>query len=225
MKNAISRKTKIEIYIIDTQPVYSDGLALALSDNTGFQVAGKFSDYRKAIAAVKSDPPDVIIMDIFPGSSRAIDFISEILKINQNIKILVLSMLDENIYAERALKAGANGYLMKTAYPDEIAEAVEKVFRNELFLSDNLSSLILQKYVGGVEKIELNPVKLLSDRELDVYRFTGKGLTSKEISLQLNISVNTVDNHKSSIKEKLGLKNSIELIQSSVLWYRDKGIF
>jgi DNA-binding NarL/FixJ family response regulator len=225
LKNSISRKFYIDVIIVDAQPVYSDGLERALSGTGSFQVTGKFTDYRNAAVFIKSNPPHVLIMDIFPGTSKAIDFIAESLKINQNIKIFILSMLDENIYAERALKAGAGGYMMKTAAPREIVSAVEKIYKNELYLSDNLSSMILQKYVGGVENIELNPVKLLSDRELDVYRLTGQGCTSKQISVKLDISVNTVDNHKSGIKEKLGLKNSIELIQSSVLWCRDRGIF
>jgi DNA-binding NarL/FixJ family response regulator len=225
LKNSISRKTKIDIIIVDSQPVYSNGLDYALSDTLSFHVTGKFTDYKNAMAAVKLNPPRVLIMDIFPGTSKAIDFIADILKINRSVKIFVLSMLDEKIYAERALKAGASGYMMKTASPMEIVKAVEKVYKNELSLSDNILSMMLQKYVGGVENIELNPVRLLSDRELDVYRLTGQGFTSREISSKLEISVNTVDNHKSSIKEKLGLKNSIELIQSSVLWCRDKGIF
>ncbi len=225
MKNTISRKTKIDVIIVDSQPVYSSGLDSVLTDTLSFNVTGRFTSYKNAMSAVKSNPPHVLIMDIFPGTSKAIDFIADILKINQSVKIFILSMLDENIFAERALKAGASGYLMKTASPLEIVKAVEKVYKNELSLSDNLSSMMLQKYVGGVENIELNPVRLLSDRELDVYRLTGQGFTSKEISSKLEISVNTVDNHKSSIKEKLGLKNSIELIQSSVLWCRDRGIF
>jgi len=225
LKNSISRKPYIDVIIVDAQPVYANGLDTVLTGTMSFRIAGKYTCYRNAMIAVKSDPPNMIIIDIFPETSKAMDFIAEVQKLNQNIKILVLSMLDENIYAERALKAGAGGYMMKTAAPGEILSALEKIYKNELYLSDNLSSMILQKYVGGVENIELNPVKLLSDRELDVYRLTGKGCTSKEISAKLEISTNTVDNHKSSIKDKLGLKNSIELIQSSVLWCRDKGIF
>ncbi len=221
LKSRINQKTKIDVFIVDSQPVYATGLEQVLSEASLFRITGITSDYKKALRFVKKTPPHVIIMDIFPGTVNAFDFIKEILRIDSNIKILVLSMLDENIYAERALKAGARGYLLKTVFQETIIRAVEKVNKNELFLSDNLSSKILQKYVGGIENIELNPAKLLSNRELDIYRLTGKGLASKEISLMLGISVNTVDNHKSSIKDKLGFKNSIELIQNSVLWYRE----
>ncbi|MFA5517999.1 MAG: response regulator transcription factor [Spirochaetota bacterium] len=221
MKNRINQKVKTDVLIVDSQPVYAAGLEQILSKDSLSEIAGIISDYKKALRFVKKAPPHVIIMDIFSGTVSAFDFIKEIMGTDPNIKILVLSMLDENIYAERALKAGARGYLLKTASQETIIRAVEKINKNELFLSDNLSSNILQKYVGGVENIELNPVKLLSDRELDVYRLTGKGHTSREISLMLGISVNTVDNHKSNIKDKLGFKNSIELIQNSVLWYRE----
>lgn len=221
MKSRINQKTKIDVFIVDSQPVYATGLEEVLFEASLFRITGITSDYKKALHSVKKTPPHVIIMDIFPGTVNAFDFIKEILRIDSSIKILVLSMLDENIYAERALKAGARGYLLKTVFQETIIRAVEKVNKNELFLSDNLSSKILQKYVGGIENIELNPAKLLSNRELDIYRLTGKGLASKEISLMLGISVNTVDNHKSSIKDKLGFKNSIELIQNSVLWYRE----
>jgi len=221
LKNRINQKVKTDVLIVDSQPVYAAGLEQILSKDSLSEIAGIISDYKKALRFVKKAPPHVIIMDIFSGTVSAFDFIKEIMGTDPNIKILVLSMLDENIYAERALKAGARGYLLKTASQETIIRAVEKINKNELFLSDNLSSNILQKYVGGVENIELNPVKLLSDRELDVYRLTGKGHTSREISLMLGISVNTVDNHKSNIKDKLGFKNSIELIQNSVLWYRE----
>lgn len=224
MKSSIRQKKKIDIFIVDSQPVYIAGLEVILSGSASCRVAGTSFDYRNAIENLKESGARVLVMDIFPGTSRGIDFITGVLRQLSGVKILVLSMLDEIIYAERVLKAGASGYIMKTASPEMIITAIEKVSRSELCLSDNISSLILQKYVGGVENIELDPVRLLSDRELDVYRLTGKGLTSKEMASLLEISVNTVDNHKSSIKEKLGLKNSIELIQSSVLWSRDKGI-
>ncbi len=220
LKSRINQKIKIDVLLVDSQPVYAAGLEHLLSKDSLCRITGIAADYKKALLSVKKTPPHVIIMDVFPGTVNAFDFIQEILEIDSSIKILVLSMLDENIYAERALKAGARGYLLKTASRETIIKAVEKVNKNELFLSDNLSSKILQKYVGGIENIELNPAMLLSNRELDVYRLTGKGLVSKEISLMLGISVNTVDNHKSNIKDKLGFKNSIELIQNSVLWYR-----
>jgi DNA-binding NarL/FixJ family response regulator len=224
LKSTIHQKKKINVFIVDPQPVFTAGLELVLSRSSSCRVNGTSLDYKNSIEAVKSAEPHVLVMDIFPGTAKGIDFIIEVLKQNPGIKVLVLSMLDENIYAERALKAGASGYIMKTESPETIILAIERIFRNELCLSENISSMILQKYVGGVENIELDPVRLLSDRELEVYRLTGKGLTSREISSLLEISVNTVDNHKSSIKDKLGLKNSIELIQSSVLWSRDKGI-
>jgi len=224
LKSTIRQKKKTDVFIIDFQPVFISGLELVLSRSATCRVAGTSREYKNSADSIKQSGARVLVMDIFPGTSAGIDFIMEVLKHTQNIKILVLSMLDETIYAERVLKAGASGYLMKTAPQEMIISAIEKVSRNELCLSDNISSLILQKYVGGVENIELDPVRLLSDRELDIYRLTGKGLTSKEITSLLGISVNTVDNHKSSIKEKLGLKNSIELIRSSVLWSRDKGI-
>lgn len=224
MKSAIRQKKKIDVFIVDSQPVFISGLENILAKSASCRVAGTSEEYRDSLGSVKESGAHVLVMDIFPGTSAGIDFIMEVLKQAQGIKILVLSMLDEIVYAERVLKAGASGYIMKTASPEIIISAIEKVARNELCLSDNISSLILQKYVGGVENIELDPVRLLSDRELDVYRLTGKGLTSREVSSLLEISVNTVDNHKSSIKDKLGLKNSIELIQSSVLWSRDKGV-
>ena len=224
MKSSIRQKKKIDVFIVDSQPVFISGLEIILSRSSSCRVAGISEEYKNSLQSVKESGAHVLVMDIFPGTSAGIDFIIDVLKHIQGIKILVLSMLDEIVYAERVLKAGASGYVMKTASPEMIIAAIEKVARNELCLSDNISSLILQKYVGGVENIELDPVRLLSDRELDVYRLTGKGLTSREVSSLLEISVNTVDNHKSSIKEKLGLKNSIELIQSSALWSRDKGV-
>jgi DNA-binding NarL/FixJ family response regulator len=162
-------------------------------------------------------------MELIYDGRSPFDFIKWVRDSYPSMPLLVLSMADEKIYAERALKAGATGYIMKKADGNSVLNALKSVAKHELYVSRFISSQILVKYVGGNGIIDLEPTSVLTDRELEIFTLVGGGMNSREISRILNISIKTVDNHKTSIREKFSLKNHIELSQKAALWQEKSG--
>lgn len=218
MKDSIYRKKKSGVVVVDSQPLFRLGLA-AFFESTGlYEIRGEADSYSQAMKLLRGIHPEILVVDIYSRGPSGLDFIREVLSLYPSMKVLVFTMSDENVYAERALKAGASGYLQKTAGGDHLIDALNTVLSEDIYVSDNMSSLILQKYVGGFDNIDITPAGILSDREFEVFSLTGKGLSSRNIALMLNISIKTVDNHKAGIKDKMGFKNSMELLQKAALW-------
>lgn len=216
-----SLNNKIRILIVDNQPVFRAGLASILPADS-FNICGAAGDYIEASAMVKKHRPDIVIMDIFTRNRGWNDFIADIKSLSPETRILIISMLDEEIYSEKAIKAGASGYLLKTSAADEISNALHAVFRKEIYLKSDVSSTILRRYIAGNTATGGGPEFLLSDRELEVFAHIGAGLSSKEIGAKIGVSTKTVDNHKAKIKDKMGYRNFIELAQAAVLWVRNR---
>ena len=203
---------------MDSQPLFRLGLSAFLESTELYELQGEADSFSHGLKLLKTIQPEILIADIHSGGASGLDFIRDVFSLYPSVKVLIFTMLDENVYTERALKAGASGYLMKTAGGDSLVDALNTVLAKEIYVSDNMSSLILQKYVGGFENIDITPGRMLSDRELEVFSLTGKGLPSRNIASMLNISIKTVDNHKAGIKDKMGFKNSMELLQEAALW-------
>lgn len=214
------KKEPNRVFIIDNQPVYTTGLVSILSE-AGFEICGTSDDYTKSLSQVKKKYADIVVMDIFIKNLVWSDFIVEMKNALPEIRILVLSMLDESVYPEKVLKAGASGFLSKTSSPGSVIEAINTILRGELYLSRDVSSSILRRYMSGGGPGS-GPEFLLSERELEVFTHLGTGLTSKEIAKKIGVSSKTVDNHKASIKEKMSYKNFLELAQAAVLWQKKK---
>ena len=223
-KNKVLSPRRIQrVYIIDNQSLYRLGFNQILLKSGFFEVCLESDGYvfdKEELAWIN---PDIVVMDLIYDGRSPFDFIKWVHDNYPSIPILVLSMSDEKIYAERALKTGATGYIMKNADGSSILAALKSVAKHELYVSSKISSQILVKYVGGSEKIDLEPTSVLTDRELEVFALVGGGMNSREISRVLNISIKTVDNHKTSIREKLSLKNHIELSQKAALWQDKAG--
>lgn len=222
-KKMLSPRSVQRIYIIDNQPVFRLGFAHILSKSGFFEVCLEADSYTFDKEEFAWIDPDLVVMDLIYDGRSPFDFIRWVRDNFPSIPILVLSMSDENIYAERSLKAGATGYIMKSADSNSIIAALKAVSKNELSVSSTISTRIVHKYIGGTEKIDTEPLSRLTDRELEVFLLVGDGMSSREISRILNISIKTVDNHKTSIREKLSLKNHIELSQKAVLWHEKSG--
>jgi len=216
------RRTQ-RVYVIDNQPLYRLGFVQILSKSGFFEVCLEAEGYVFDKEEFAWIDPDIIVMDLIYDGRSPFDFIRWVRDNYPSVPVLVLSMSDEKIYAERALKAGATGFIMKTADGNSVLAALKSVAKHELYVSGSISSQILVKYVGGAEKIDLEPTSVLTDRELEVFTLVGSGMNSREISRILNISIKTVDNHKTSIREKLSLKNHIELSQKAALWQEKSG--
>lgn len=223
-KKVLSPRRIQRVYIIDNQPLYRVGFVQVLLKSGLFEVCLEADSYVFDKEEFAWIDPDLIVMELIYDGRSPFDFIKWIHENYPSVPVLVLSMADEKVYAERALKSGATGYLMKNADSGTVLNALKSVAKNELYVSSRISAQILVKYIGGSDRIDLDPVSELTDRELEVFALVGNGMNSREISRMLNISIKTVDNHKTSIREKLSLKNHIELSQKAALWQDKAGI-
>jgi DNA-binding NarL/FixJ family response regulator len=201
-----SRKAKHRVLLIDDHPILRKGLAELINQETDMMVCGEAEEAPKAFEAVGVLNPDVAVVDISLKGGNGLELIKNIKARWPDLPLLVLSMHDETLYAERALRAGSLGYIMKE-------EALEKVLAGEIFLSDKMKGRMLNQLVGGRIKQGSSSIDNLSDRELEVFRLIGEGRGTRQIAEELRLSVRTVEAYREYIKDKLNLKNGTELVQ------------
>lgn len=218
MENDIPRA--VNIMIVDDHPIVANGIQQLLIREPDLRVGQSVHDAETAIRLIDKENPDIIIVDIsLKGSTNGIDLIKSLKKRYPRIKSLVLSMHDENLYAERAIKAGAKGYIMKNDLTDNIVKAIRNILNGNLYLSDSITSKLLNNIVNKEEKKEEGEdIKKLSDREFEVFQFISRGTKSINIAKEMNISIKTVEAHKLRIRTKLSLKSSNELNKYAFEW-------
>ena len=161
--------------------------------------------------------PDILIVDISLNGPDGLDLLKSVRGKYPTLPVLILSMHDESIYAERALRAGANGYIMKQEATEKVLVAVRRILNREIYVSDRVANKMLQQYIGGAEKVH-SPIADLTDRELEVFRLIGDGHSTRQIAEDLHLSVKTVETYQAHIKEKLSLKSARELVQHAIQW-------
>ena len=210
MNEAGNREKRV--FLVDDHPIVRDGLTLLINREKDLMVCGVAGDVLHALHAIKSSAPDILIVDLTLEHGSGIRLIEESMHSQKNLPILVLSMHDEAVYAERCLKAGARGYIMKEESPEKTLSAIRSVLSGGVYLSDNLGKKILHEFVTGKTGGFKSPVEVLSNRELEVYQLFGKGLRKGEIAEQLNLSVKTIENNIKHIMKKLNLKGSREIV-------------
>lgn len=206
------------IFLVEDHPIFRKGLVQLINSENDMEVCGEAEDYLDGLNGIKKMKPDFAIVDISLKSSSGIELVKDIKLHFSDMPVLVLSMHDENIYAERVLKSGARGYLMKEEAPETVITAIRHILSGKIFVSDDISARMLNRMVDGNSYSDT--VDALSDRELEVFKLIGDGKSTRDIASMLNISVKTVENHRAHIKEKLNLSNSIELIQQATLWVK-----
>lgn len=204
--------------LVDDHAVVRDGLAQLISREPDITVCGEASSAEEALTAVMKFQPDLAIVDISLGGVDGIELIKNLKAIRPLVALLVLSMHDEARYAERALRAGASGYVMKREARDRILEAIRAVLRGEDYVSERLQKSIVHQYLHAAGGEQKSPIDRLSDRELEVLTLLGKGLSSKDIADRLHLSQKTVDSHRTHLKEKLDLSGAPELIRFAFEW-------
>jgi len=216
-----SKDGKRRIFLVDDHPVLRDGLRRLLEAESDLHVCGEAESARKAIDRIEDASPELIIIDIsLPGPS-GIELIKGLKARFPKLRMLVLSMHDEALYAERALRAGAKGYVMKQAPTEYLLTAVRRVLMDEVYLSQTLSSQILGAFVS--QKVNPGPIlKKLSDRELEIMRQIGKGFTTGETAHELGISSKTVESHRGNIRRKLNLRSGSELVRFAMAHAEDR---
>lgn len=209
---------KKRIVIVDDHPMMLKGLVMTLNAEHGFEVIGQYSRAEEALQKSSELKPDLAIVDIsLPGMS-GLELIKHLVGLDGNIKILVVSRHEEILYAERVLRAGAKGYVMKQEAGEEMVKAAKKILNGGIYVSDEVSEKLLMGMAGGQKNLSQSPIDLLSDRELEVFEMTGQGNNTREIAERLHLSVKTVESYRARIKTKLNLENATELMMHAVKW-------
>ncbi|MCC5940192.1 MAG: response regulator transcription factor [Balneolaceae bacterium] len=210
--------TNKRIYIVDDHPLMRKGLAMTIDKEMGYEVCGQAESAEEAIADMVKLDPDAAVVDISLPGMNGIELIKNVLHQKPNLKILVVSRHDEELYAERALRAGAKGYLMKLEAAEILITALRQIINGGIYLSEKIGAKMIMKMTSGNASKSDDPLDLLSDRELEVFELTGKGLSTREIGEKLHISVKTVESHRANIKDKLQVETANDLMRHAVRW-------
>ena len=213
-----TQTAKKAVLVVDDHPLMRQGLALLINQQQDMQVCGEAEEAQAAMQAIARRRPDIMILDISLNGPDGLELLKSIRASDPDLPVLVLSMHDEAIYAERVLRARANGYIMKQEATEKVLVALRRILNGEVYLSDRMSNKMLQQFIGGVPTVIESRLSALSDRELEVFRLIGEGRGTREIAEELHLSVKTVETYQAHIKEKLALRSGRELIQHAIQW-------
>ncbi len=222
MLRDMARTAKSMVFIVDDHPIVRQGLALLINREADLAVCGDAEEAASALSRIAELKPDLIVVDISLNGPDGLDLLKNIRARDPNLPVLILSMLDESMYAERALRAGASGYIMKQEATERVLVAIRRILGGDIYVSDRLASRMLHRLVGGGQGEQRSPIANLTDRELEVFRLIGEGHGTRQIAEELHISVKTVESYQAHIKEKLSLRNARELVQRAIQWIADK---
>lgn len=206
------------ILIVDDHPLMRKGLALTLNEAMDLNVTEQAESAEEALEILEKNDLDLIIVDISLPGMGGLEFIKCVRAVEPKMLCLVVSRHDEALYAERAIRAGARGYVMKLEAGDVIVDAVRRVVGGGIYVSEEINERLLISMVSGHDSLSNSPLDVLSDRELEVFEMIGRGISTREIAEKLHLSVKTVESYRSRIKDKLNLKSASELIQHGVQW-------
>jgi len=211
------------IMIVEDHPIFRKGLAQLINEEADLRVIAEADDVFAARQALMRELPDLVVVDITLKDASGIELIKYCADRYPDLPLLVLSMHDESAYAERVIRAGARGYIMKQEMTAHVIQAIRQVLSGNIYASDAVVTALLGKRGGGAASEAHNPVAELSDREFEIFTLIGKGFERSDIARLLNLSVKTVGTYREKIKEKLGLKTSAELMRASFDWLREHG--
>ena len=211
------------ILIVDDHPLVRCGFSGLISQQPDLEVCGEAPDEAEALKKLDSLEPDLVIVDISLGGTSGLELIKQIKTRENPPKMLVVSMHDEKLFAERCLRAGAMGYVNKAVAPDQIIEAIRQILDEQIYVSQQMANRMLQGMIGGRDPLESSPIQTLSDRELEVFGLIGRGMSTREIAQRLQLSVKTIESYREHIKTKLSLPSSSELMRHAVQWVLENG--
>jgi DNA-binding NarL/FixJ family response regulator len=214
--STISRKSRV--LVVDDHPIVRQGLALLINQEADMLVCGEAEEAIGAMHVMASSKPDILIVDISLNGPDGIDLLKNIRNVYPAMPVLILSMHDESIYAERALRAGANGYIMKQEATEKVLVALRRILCGEIYVSDRIANKMLKHYITGSSTLRHSSIADLSDRELEVFRLIGEGHGTRQIAEELRLSIKTVESYQAHIKEKLSLRSARELMQHAIQW-------
>jgi len=211
-----------KIYLVDDHPVVTKGIALVLNEEPDLVVCGSSDDIDHVLRDINNMKPDLVVVDISLKEANGLDLVKALKTRYPNLKTMILSMHDESLYAERALKSGARGYLMKNEVSETIVDAVREVLGGGIYLSKKMSIRLLQRYVVSDKEDSRDPMDLLTNRELEVFRYIGQGYAPREIASNLGLKVKTIETYRERIKQKLDVSSSSEMNRYAISWYADR---
>ena len=209
---------KIRILVVDDHPVFRFGLSNLIDAQPNLTVCGQAGAAPQALDAVRKLDPDLVVLDVSLPGTNGIELIKLIKAEKPHLAILVVSMHDETLYGLRGLKAGALGYVMKSEAMDHIVEAIAAVMAGKIYVSPKFSEKLIFRAIQSTDSATSSPIDLLSDRELEVLLLIGKGNSTKSIARSLNLSIKTIETHRTHIKEKLGCHDSEEMVRFAIDW-------
>ena len=209
---------KRTVFVVDDHPIVRQGLTLLIDREPDLAVCGEAEEMHAALSAISAACPDIMIVDISLNGPDGLELLKNIRITLPRLPVLILSMHDESIYAERALRAGANGYIMKQEATDKVLVALRRILSGEIYVSTRIANSMLQHYVHGGAPSPHSSISELTDRELEVFRLIGEGHGTRQIAEALHLSVKTVESYQAHIKEKLCLRSARELVQHAVEW-------
>ncbi len=211
-----------KVLIVDDHPIVRQGLVQVIDGKPDLAVCAEAENAIDALKAVEAHGPDVAIVDLSLKDSNGLELIKDIAIRFPEVSVLVLTMRDESLYAERALRAGAHGYVTKAEGTDVVVEGIRRVLAGDVYLSDAMSGKVLRAILPGHGRSAGDPIRQLSDRELEVLGMIGKGVGTSEIAGRLHLSVKTIESYRERLKQKLGLADAAGLLQYAIEWARDR---
>jgi DNA-binding NarL/FixJ family response regulator len=209
---------KKKVFLVDDHPIVRQGLTLLINQESDLAVCGQAEEMHSALSAIHTLCPDILIVDISLNGPDGLELLKNVRLTSPRLPVLILSMHDESLYAERALRAGANGYIMKQEATEKVLVALRRILSGEIYVSERIASSMLQHYVRGAHPADHSSISDLTDRELEVFRLIGEGHGTRQIAEALHLSVKTVESYQAHIKEKLSLRSARELVQHAVEW-------
>jgi DNA-binding NarL/FixJ family response regulator len=221
MEHRSAGSGRVTVAIVDDHPLVREGLAARISAQPDMEVCGEAADIESALELIVTKRPSLVIVDIALRNGHGIDLIKRIVAAGVSTRMLVVSAYDESFFAERALRAGALGYINKQELQGQVVEALRTVLRGERYLSAVMAQRLIAQAIGS--KVAHGGTETLTDRELQIFQLIGRGKSTRDIAHELNVSVHTIDSHREHIRAKLDLRSGTELIQRAVQWHMENG--
>jgi DNA-binding NarL/FixJ family response regulator len=218
---SVSNQPKTRVFLVDDHPMVREHLAALLEREPDLTVCGEAEDAPTALSRIGQLSPQLVIMDISLKKSHGLELLKDLKTLHPKLPVLILSMHEESLYAERFIRAGALGYITKQEATRNILSAVRKVLSGQVYLSERMSERLMRQMVGGRSETPQSPVETLTDRELEVFQMIGRGFGTRRIAAELRIGIKTVESYRARIKEKLNLTDGDQLLQHAIQWLHE----
>jgi DNA-binding NarL/FixJ family response regulator len=219
-----TKPNKKTVLLVDDHPMVRECLAHLINQQDDLAVTGEAESAPQAMQLLEASVVDLAIVDLSLNGPHGMELIKDIAARYPHVPVLVLSMHDESLFAERVLRAGARGYITKQEATEKVMVAIRRVLNGEIYLSDQMATKLLQRIMKPQAATPGSLLDVLSDRELEVYELIGRGLSTRQIAETMNLDVKTIETYRARVKEKLNLKDTVSLVQSAAHWVRDEGL-